>query len=155
MLWLTVGSTLGGLLVTWWAHMPAETVLSEGVSAESDRLITWVPNLQAGLALAQASGKPALVRFQGPASPLSRRMETEVFPEPAVRSFVNEYFVAVSVNISIEPYAADRYGIRDVPVTLAMTPDGHDFLAQSGFLEAEGFRIWLEQAREAWQKRSR
>lgn len=109
---------------------------SGGMSQEP---IRWEPTLESAQRLAAQTNRLVLIQFWAPWCVVCKRMETEVFSQPAVSSLINGKYVAVKINADDFPAVAHRYGLTGLPTTVITTPDGQMVDAIRGRLDTDPF----------------
>jgi thioredoxin-related protein len=103
-----------------------------------NRIVTepvWVRGYQAGLKLAQQTGRPVLLSFHAPGCSWCAKMDAETFTDPAVVE-ASRNFVCVIVESETEKAALTRYNVTEYPTTLLTDPQGHLLSISTGYVPA-------------------
>lgn len=98
------------------AVSPAAFGQSEGVA--------WRTDLQAARAEAQQTGKLVLAHFWTESCGPCRKLDANVFAQPAVGMAISNEYVPVKINANQSPELAQAYGVTRVPTDAVLTPDG-------------------------------
>lgn len=152
LLWLSLGMTLGALAIHWSAEHSDAVPMPADTSEASNRPIAWGITLGRAEEVSAAQARPILLYFRGEGSEPCRRMETVTFPEPAVRAYVNEFFVPVRLDPAEAPEAWARFEAESVPASLVLSPEGDVVSAREGYVDPGEYLDWLEASRHARPK---
>lgn len=86
--------------------------------------IRWYSNLDVAIQAAVQQRKPLMLHCWFEGCPPCKRLETYVFPNSELAQAINESVIPVKVDITIHREIASRYGIREVPQDVFVTPSG-------------------------------
>jgi len=146
----------GAPLGTLDAYLPpTETVLAAGQksTAETGDELVWHSDYEAALAQARRENRPLFVDFTGYTCSNCRWMEANVFPQPAVRSWLKE-FVLAKLYIDGGDHAAEnrqlmveRFGTAELPFYVILSPAGEKLAQFSYTNDAAQFAQFLERGR--------
>jgi thioredoxin-related protein len=86
--------------------------------------IAWRSDYQTARKESQDKNKPLVIDFFTDPCPWCVKMDTTTYADPAVIALLNEKFVALKVNGSVEPKLAAALQIASYPTTVFASPDG-------------------------------
>ena len=134
------------LLIGRFLYSPAE---------KSKGLIQW-KTPEAGVALAQQTGKPVLLDFTAEWCAPCHMLERDVFSDPALAAEINERFVPIRVTDRLReegknsPQVAElqqRYTVRGFPTVVFTNAAGSEEARIEGFRGREHFEKVMERVR--------
>ena len=85
--------------------------------------IRWETDLNRAKMQAVATGKPLLLHFFSETCPPCKMMDRKTFPDETIIGLVSEHFIAVKVNTTRNPQAAQAFEVVAVPSDLIFAPD--------------------------------
>ncbi len=85
----------------------------------------WVTDFDAALQTAATEGKSVLLAFTSPGCPPCESMKRTVLVAPRVTATIRE-MVPVSVDTSLRPDLARRFGIPGTPTYIVLSADGRE-----------------------------
>ena len=91
-------------------------------SALAEEKIVWQTDIAKALKQAKDEKKLVLVHFYGDACAPCRVVEEKVFPDPRVVRAMMRNYVPVKINVDKEDKIASRYGVREMPIDIFLTP---------------------------------
>ncbi|MCD6359745.1 MAG: thioredoxin family protein [Armatimonadetes bacterium] len=112
--------------------------------------ITWGTDFEAALAEAKESKHLIMVDFWSNGCGRCRALEEEVFSEPEVAAFA-ENFIPVKINGMERDDLATRYMVARYPTVLFLTPWGRVLKQMSGYVQADRFVEIMHDALDAWE----
>lgn len=102
------------------------------------------PTLESAIDAAAESGKPvfavATADWCGPCQAYKRG----ALSDERVAGWLRDNTEPVYINVDDSPDAAGRLGVRSIPATFMITPDGTVIAAHEGGWSAENLLSWLE-----------
>lgn len=133
-----------------WSVLTA-VFLSTPVTAQQPR---WQTTLEGAKRLAAQTNQLVLIHFWAPYCTACRRMEQEVFPDPAVAATLQTYFVPVKINTEYFPATANQFGITNLPTDVIITPQGQMLSKMEGMCKASDYAARLGQVATAARPQS-
>lgn len=88
-------------------------------------------------ALAARDGKPVVIYFWASWCQYCKKLDTEVFPDPAVKPLLQERFHRAFVDLDEDRRNASRFGVRYPPTLLFINSTGGLLFRLNGFLERD------------------
>lgn len=104
--------------------LAAVLVLALSLPAGADQTIRWQMTLEGAKKAAAQTNQLVLIHFWAPYCTACRKMEAEVFGDPAVAELVNTYYVPVKLNTEYFPATANQFGITSLPTDVILSPQG-------------------------------
>ena len=92
--------------------------------------------------ISKSTNKMQIIYFATQWCAYCRKMEKDTFGDEGVISFMNENFISSRVDITKEKEIAGHFGVRAVPVTWFVTPEGLGLRFVPGYIDAETF-LWM------------
>ncbi len=108
--------------------------------------IAWQLNLEAAKRRAAETNRPVLIHFWAPSCAPCVRMDSEVFPQPAVAHAINSNFIPVKLNTDDFPATASLYGVDRIPTDVILNPAGQPIHRAKSPLVADQFVAHVTQA---------
>ena len=153
---------LAGLLVLITAVAAGCTTTGEGsVNPDADATPTatvqavvgvqWLADWNEASNRAEADSKPVMINFYTDACPACRKLDQETFADADVSAFLNDNFVPLKSNAG-KTSLYMNYGIRAVPTTVFVEPDGSEIARIVGYISADSFYQDALEVLERWQK---
>ena len=129
-------------------------VLAAGIAAadsfeERWRAAGWVPSFEAGMARAKETGRPAFVYFDAEWCSWCQQYKRETLGRPEVRARLQSEFVAVAVDFDARIDLNQRYGVRGLPFTMVISPEGQVLTRFVGILDAHALLAVLAEVKVA------
>lgn len=103
--------------------------------------LQWTDGLKDGLALAQQSGRPVLVRAGAAWCGWCRKLDAEI-AKPEVQKELARWTLAY-IDIDRNPEDAATLSISGVPALRALTSTGRLVASQDGYVDADALVTWL------------
>ena len=143
----------GFLQFQWGRKAPLGTHLMAADFRETEGSdgIRWRPWGQAAFELAQAQDRPVLLSISAVWCYWCHVMEETTFSDDEVARFVNENFVAISVDNDHRPDVNARYNVGGWPTTAFLTPHGGS-IAGATYLPADQFLSMLSEIKRAYDE---
>ncbi|MEJ2098864.1 MAG: DUF255 domain-containing protein [Desulfobacterales bacterium] len=98
-----------------------------------------------GMALGKFEKKKIFLHFTADWCFYCGVMETEVFQDPTIISFLNENFVPIKVDYDQETGTADFYHVKVLPDTIFLAEDGQIIGRCSGYIPLAQFKLILDE----------
>ncbi len=102
----------------------------------------WGSDHKAALAEAAEQVRPVLVVFGAGWCPHCRRYEETTLKDPSVTALADR-FVQVALDYDQSAYLVAKYGLRGVPATLMLDPEGRRVATLGGFASPEKLTAWI------------
>ncbi|MCE5301799.1 MAG: thioredoxin family protein [Planctomycetaceae bacterium] len=118
-------------------------VLSSVGFAQQQQPVRWEATLEAAQRLAGQTNRLVLVQFEASWCGNCRRMEAEVLNQPSVAAELAADYVPVRINADHFPSTANQYGVRFLPTTVIVTPQGQVVDSMRGYIGAPDFTARL------------
>ncbi len=109
--------------------------------------LAWEKANAGGLdrALASGDGKPVVIYFWAVWCQFCKKLDTEVFPWPPVKTLLEEQFHRVFVDLDEDRATARRFGVLYPPALLFLNSTGSVFFRLNGYIDKEDMRLLLQQ----------
>lgn len=117
-------------------------MLAVTVNADAAK-IKWY-TYKDGFAVAQAQDKKIFLFFQSRTCKYCELMKKKVFTKRKIISYLNEHFVSIGVSLDTQKKIAEQYGVRPIPDSYFLTPDGTQIGRRLGYVDAKNFLKYLE-----------
>src|SRR5262245_47721238 len=101
--------------------------------------IKWLHDLKAAHKESAASGRPMLVVFSGPKCFYCRKLENEVFTQPALARYINKTFVPVHLDLEKNRQAAEVLEVTSLPTTVVLSAEADLLGCIEGFVNTREF----------------
>ncbi len=98
--------------------------------------IHWFNNLKQGSEAAREAGRPIMIDFWADWCQPCKRMDAEVYVDPAVGGAVSRKIVAVRINFDIQKDLARAYNVQTVPHLVFTNSLGTTLIHHRGFINA-------------------
>src|SRR5262245_25128927 len=108
-------------------------------SAPAAEPIKWLHDLKAAHKESLASGRPMLVVFSGPKCFYCRKLENEVFTQPALAKYINKTFVPVHLDLEKNRQAAEVFEVTSLPTTVILSAEADPLGLMEGFVNTREF----------------
>src|SRR5262245_28330166 len=105
--------------------------------------LPWMASLTEGLAAAQKSGQPILVRVWGASCPWCKKLDGEIAKLPLQRELSRWTLVAVDADKAHDDVR--KLGVGPIPALRLLTARGRTVAAYDGYLPAEKLLAWLDE----------
>jgi len=86
--------------------------------------IAWQSDLTEARRTAAHTDRMVIAYFWGPYCGYCKQMESETLANPGVAATINRHFVPVKINQQTAPEVARNMGVRGLPTTLVLSPEG-------------------------------
>lgn len=126
-----------------WSALAAMAVPS---LAHAQTGVRWQTTLEGAKRVAAQNNLLVLIHFWAPYCTACRRMEQEVFPDPAVAGALQAYYVPVKINTEYFPATANQFGITSLPTDIVLTPQGQVLAKMEGMMKPSDYSMRLCQA---------
>ena len=110
--------------------------------------IRWLHDLKAAHKASVASGRPMLIVFSGPKCFYCRKLENEVFAQPAMAKYINRAFVPVHLNLEKNREAAQVLEVTSLPTSVILSADADLLGSIEGFVGTREFTDVLHRSLE-------
>ncbi len=98
--------------------------------------IQWQP-YEKGISLAKEQGKQVFLYFWADWCGYCAKMEKSTFKDPSVVNYLNDNFIAISVDSERDRKVAANYGVRGLPTTWLLKPDSSKLSSLPGYVDAD------------------
>ena len=119
---------------------------SVGMAEQQQQPIHWEVTLDNAQRIAGQTNRLVLIEFWATWCDYCKRMDTEVFMQPAVVAQVTANYVSVKINADHFPATAKQYGITALPTTVIITPQGQVLDSMRGKIEVAEYVARLGRA---------
>ncbi len=118
---------------------------------ETQQDVRWRESLEGAREEAGRDGKLVLIYLWHHNCGGSKTMNTETYPDGAVRSYVEEHFVPVRFNVLEQPEAEERFNSGWTPTVIVEDAEGREHRRSQGYLDPKRFvgelaLAWLKDA---------
>jgi len=127
-------------------------VLGLVASALGQSGVQWHPDFEGAKAVAAQRGQLVLAYFWAPWCPVCLQMEREVFSQPALMASIHSGYVPVKVNHDDAPQLIRSYGVRALPATVLISPDGRPLDRIDGRMSARQLSARLQKVASQAQR---
>ncbi len=110
--------------------------------------VRWYERLEEGVAVRNATRKPALVFFYNGVARDCQRMREETFAAPGLQELMDN-FVCFELDARAHAALVERYGIFKVPTVLFLDPRGTEVDRAVGFKPPDVFSLYLDRTNRA------
>ena len=127
----SAGIILAGLLVVfsaWPAGAP----------------VRWIRDLKQGTEAARESGRPILIDFWADWCEPCKKMDAEVYGDPAIGAAVQKKFVTVRINFDMQPELARAYRVEALPHLVVTDSLGTELIHHRGILDSVAMASLVE-----------
>jgi uncharacterized protein YyaL (SSP411 family) len=114
--------------------------------------IAWRPYSRAAFDEAQQTARPLFVFVYADWCPWCRKYETETLETPDMRARLERDFIPVAVDYDERRNLSRELGVRLVPTTLLLTPDGKKLMRFFGVLSAAELAETLDKVLALWRQ---
>ncbi len=83
------------------------------------------------------AGRPLFLFFRAPWCYFCRKMQRQVFSDPAVAERLNRRFLAVKIDVTRQRRLAEVYQVAYLPTSIFLSPQGKPVLTLRGFLSSQ------------------
>jgi thiol:disulfide interchange protein DsbD len=112
--------------------------------------VAWQASLDAGLAAAQAQGKPALVDMRADWCVACVELEKKTWPDAGVQKWLGTVVpirLDMTKNTDADQAIMQRYGVKGLPTVLLLSPDGKVISGFVGYRSPEAVLAWAGEGR--------
>lgn len=114
--------------------------------------IAWQPYHRAAFDEAQRTGRPLFVFVYADWCRWCRKFGTETLETPDIRARLERDFIPVAVDYDERRNLSRELGVRLVPTTLLLTPDGKKLMRFFGVLSAAELAETLDKVLAQWRR---
>lgn len=114
--------------------------------------IAWQPYNRAAFEEAQRTERPLFVFVYADWCPWCRQYEIETLETPQMRARLQRDFIPVAVDYDERRNLSRELGVRLVPTTLLLAPDGKKLMRFFGVLSAAELAETLDQVLALWRR---
>jgi protein disulfide-isomerase len=114
--------------------------------AAAQQTIRWQPTLESAQRLAAQTDRLVLAHFWADWCHACKRMERQVFSQPAVAVALSANYVPVKINADYYPATRKQLGVSALPTDVILTPDGQVVERLRGAAAASDYVDRLAQA---------
>jgi len=114
--------------------------------------IKWLPDFEAALKTAAASGRPVMANFVSQYCEFCRDMDREVLPTAGITALLAK-FDCVRVNADRRDDLVMKYKAFRIPAYLILDPKGEVIAEFSGYYPADVFGVKVRDGLHLWQAR--
>jgi len=126
--------------------------ISPSLRAQNSSPLEWRTDFSQALTNAKSTKQPMIVDFHAPWCGPCRRLDAEVFPDPAVAERL-EKFIRVKVNVDEDSETAFKFQVSSIPRTIIFNIHGQPIADRIGFMEPEDYAALLDDALENAQEK--
>jgi thiol:disulfide interchange protein len=123
-----------------WANRPVRSA------------VAWQHDLEAAKRQAAAENSLVLVAFVSDDCIACRVMDRDVFSQPDAAAALDG-FIPVRLDVNARPQLAAEFGVTAMPTLVVLAPDGELVTANVGAIPMRYFLLFLDQARDAAERR--
>ncbi len=111
--------------------------------AASSKGIRWY-SYDEGMTRAKSEGKKVFINFHADWCVYCKKMEKDTFAKSRVIDYLNDNFIAITVNTDKERKVAERYAVRGLPDNWFLDEKGERIGNRPGYITAKQFMKMLE-----------
>jgi thioredoxin-related protein len=130
-----------------FSRKPAQSAQTQKTSQPAES-IRWHHDLKAAHKASVASGRPMLIVFSGPKCFYCRKLENEVFTQPALAKYINRAFVPVHLSLEKNREAAQVLEVTSLPTSVILSADADLLGSIEGFVSSNEFTDVLHRSLE-------
>ncbi len=102
---------------------------------EKAEKITWT-NYEKGMAMAENQGKKIFLYFHADWCTYCKKMELTTFKDKGVIDYINENYIAITVDSDKEQKIASLFGVRGLPTTWFLKSDSDKLSSMPGYIDS-------------------
>ena len=113
--------------------------------APCDGQVQWEPDRERAVSEANKTGKYILYHFSADWCRPCRKLESFVFPSPAVARAFEGRVIPVKVDVDLNPDLVRQYGITGIPADVIATPSGRVVVQRHSPSDTDGYIAMMNQ----------
>ncbi len=114
--------------------------------------VNWKKNLTAAHQQAKQTNKPILILFEASWCHYCKKLDTQTISHPKMASYINKTFIPVRLDLDRDKRIAKILGVKKIPCTIVLTPEGDMLSKQVGFEKPVTYYDKIAKARELQDK---
>ncbi|MBI4605146.1 MAG: thioredoxin family protein [Planctomycetes bacterium] len=122
---------------------------SHAGEADAPAGIPWAKSFAEAREASSKAGKPLLVDFEAEWCGFCKKLDRETYSDERVIRKVRERFLAVKVDVDVEPELAKKHRIEGLPTIVVLSPSGEELQRIQGFRAPELFLKDLDRSAES------